>query len=69
MIVPLRDNLVHPEHALAARTLAAQAPREELILQRLEGFPEDAGHLAPLAPWAAQVLGARLFDFFEAKSR
>ena len=66
LVAPLRDDLVHPEHALAARTVAAQAPREEWVLQRLEGAPEDAGHLAPMAPWAAQALGARLFDFFEA---
>jgi pimeloyl-ACP methyl ester carboxylesterase len=63
LLTGLRDNLVHPEHALAARTLAAQAPQSELVVQRLEGFPEDAGHLLLQAPWAPQELGARIHDF------
>lgn len=41
-----RDNLVHPEHALAVRRLAPRAARTELLLSRLEGFAEDSGHLA-----------------------
>ena len=52
VVAPL-DNLVHPEHALARRgdrTLV----RDELLLQRLEGFPEDAGHLALQASWGPQ---------------
>ncbi len=64
-VAALRDNLVHPEHS-SLRKQAPQAPREEMVLQRLEGYPEDAGHLAPLAPWAAAELAPKLFDFFEA---
>jgi pimeloyl-ACP methyl ester carboxylesterase len=62
----LRDDLVHPEHALAFHRAAPQVPLETLVLQRLEGFSEDAGHLAPLAAWAPSELGPRLHAFFEA---
>jgi pimeloyl-ACP methyl ester carboxylesterase len=64
-VTALRDNLVHPEHS-SLRKHAPQAPREEIVLQRLEFYPEDAGHLAPVAPWAAAELAPKLFEFFEA---
>jgi pimeloyl-ACP methyl ester carboxylesterase len=65
VIAAPRDNLVHLEHALAVRRIAAQAPRQELLLQRIEGYPEDAGHLALSAPWAASALGPPLHEFLE----
>jgi len=60
------DNLVHPEHALARRG-DPKALRDELILQRIEGFPEDAGHLALQSPWGPRVLAPRILDWFEAR--
>ena len=59
-----RDNLVHLEHALAVRTLAPLAPRDELLLQRVEGWPEDAGHLMLQAKWA-HALWSRIADWLE----
>jgi pimeloyl-ACP methyl ester carboxylesterase len=64
-ITALRDNLVHPEHALAVRTLAPKAPRTEIILQLVEGYPEDAGHLAVQAPWAEHDLFPKIAEFLE----
>ena len=61
--VGLRDNLVHLEHALAVRELAPNAKRQELILQRVEGYPEDAGHLVLQAPWAAHDLFPKIEAF------
>jgi len=56
------DNLVHLEHALALRGDRSRV-RDELILQRIEGFPEDAGHLAIQSPWGPRVLAPRILDW------
>ncbi len=60
VIAAPRDNLVHLEHALAVRKLAPRAAQEEIVLSRIEGFPEDAGHLALAAEWAAKDLHPRI---------
>lgn len=58
------DDLVHPEHALALRG-RSRAVRDELILQRIEGFPEDAGHLALQAPWGPSQLAPRILEWLD----
>lgn len=63
VVAGLRDNLVHLEHALAVRELAPKAPRHEIILQKVEGYPEDAGHLALQSPWAAHELFPKIEAF------
>lgn len=55
-----RDDLVHPEHALHLRR-----PHDELVLSRVEGFSEDAGHLALQAPWAERELYPRLWRWLD----
>ena len=65
-VAAVRDDLVHPEHALAVRKLAPLARKDELVLSRLEGFPEDAGHLALQAPWAQHALVPRIFAWLQA---
>jgi len=60
-----RDNWVHPEHALAVRRLAPRAPRDEMVLSRIEGFGSDAGHLAVAAPWAARGLFPKIADWLD----
>ena len=51
VVTATRDNLVHPEHALALK-----ARHDTIVLSRIEGFAEDAGHLALQAPWAEKEL-------------
>ncbi len=61
VVAPL-DNLVHPEQALARRGDRAHL-REEILLQRIEGFPEDAGHLAIQSSWGPRVLAPKILDW------
>jgi pimeloyl-ACP methyl ester carboxylesterase len=52
-----RDNLVHPEHALAL-----QAAHDSIVLSRIEGYPDDAAHLPlprQVVPEIAQWLESR----------
>ena len=65
VVTALRDNLVHTEHVLAVRQLAPRAPRTEIILQKVEGYPEDAGHLAVQASWAGRELFPKIAKFLE----
>ncbi|MBS2025444.1 MAG: alpha/beta fold hydrolase [Deltaproteobacteria bacterium] len=61
----VRDNLVHLEHAFALRTAAPKAIQRELVVQRLEGFDSEAGHLMLTDEALIRDLAAQIVTFQE----
>jgi hypothetical protein len=66
VIAAPRDNLVHLEHALYARRITPKAARTEIVLQRLEGFAADSGHLALTSEAIVRDLVPPLHDWLAA---